>query len=269
MKRIIVIAIIVVSSICTVKSQGLIVTTSGKQLIELKEKGVSVVIPNNKFGEELKSAVEKHWNATKFQFVSEEEVAKFENNKEIALLGFFKGDFDATGYSLSNIDFIGITKKYKENQGYKVSDSRGTYAGFIYPGEGVVESDLESTLVLYIKTLNYMINSGGAKKWMAEMKKAGSSDNKKIIYALEKDLEIPLEELKTLYKGDIEVVEKSIYNKAILDNKDVLFFVNTKTSACFNFSVISNTGFPHYALIGGQVSPRMLTGYLKMLFKKL
>ena len=265
MKKFIVFALIISSAICT-QGQGLYVTQNSKALDLLKQNGITVVIPDNKFGELLKKTVTEHWTATKYEFINQQDISKFENKKEINLLGYFHGEFESGKHYLYNVPFIGVTNKYIAEKDYKVRD-KDTYAYILYAGDGVAEENLEVTLLLYIKTLNNLINIGGAKEWMAEIKKTGKDVKKKKIYVLEDDLEASIADIKKKYTGSVKKVDRVTYNNAILNNEDVNIFLDVRTSTCFLFAVISKDGFAHYTMFASTMN--LTKAYQLALFKAL
>jgi len=266
MKKIIVLTLIIASSFIDTQAQGLYVTTA-KKIELLKQNGVKVVIADNKFGQLLKKTITEHWKATKYEFITEKEVKEFENKKEVNLLGYFKnGEFESGKHYLYGVPFFGITNKYIAEKDYKVRD-KDAYAYILYAGDGVTEANLESTILLYVKALNSLVNTGGGKAWMAQIKKNGSAVKKKKIYAVKEDLEPSTTDIKKKYSGIVKKVERDIYNSAIMNTEDVHIFLDVRTGSCYLFAVIDKDGFPYYTMIGSTMT--LTKAYQLALFKAL
>jgi len=236
-----IIILVVITSAFNSSAQGTFVTNA-KLLKSVTSNELNVVIPDNKYGEQLREVVKEYWTLTKYKFITEQELESIEDKKEINLLGSFKGTFMAHSYELSNIPFLGVVNKYSSRGKYSYQ-KKNIAAHVLLPLETIADEDLKTVLIMHVKSIQLLIKTGGMKQWYGPMLKSRKEVKNKTVIICKDDLDGALTNLKEKYSGKIKVVEKSEYNKLILNDKKSLFLMSLKDDSMYNFlSIISSEG---------------------------
>ncbi|PCJ28073.1 MAG: hypothetical protein COA97_02010 [Flavobacteriales bacterium] len=243
---------------------------NGNIVSGLKGKELQVVIPDNAYGKALKEAVTEHWKASKFKFITEKELASYEDKKKVYLLGEFKGKFTAHSYDLSNIPFLGIVNSYNVKNKYFYK-KKNLLAHVMLTVEDVSEEKLKSVIILHIKTLNYLIKTGGYKTWYPAMGKLKARVKKKTVLILKEDMKGDLSTLEKKYTGKIKVVEQAEYDKALQSEEEVLLLSSLRDESMYScLSVVSNKGKVYWSDLNHSAERKDWgKGFLIRFFKNL
>jgi hypothetical protein len=268
MKKLITLAIILITSTTYIKAQGYNVAIKWEILSKLKQRGITVVIPENKFGKILKETIITHWKASKFEFISEKELANYSDGKEVFLFGLFNGEVESAKHYLKNVPFIGIVSKYNKKNNYTTKTK--ACVSIVYPGDGISDENLESTILLYVKIMQNLVNSGGAKNHMTEAKKNGKNARKKPAYVNKDYFKASTTDIKKKYDGRIKKVEREIYNQTIMNNEDVLISLDVMASTYHLFAIVDNkTGLIYSYMFTSTITPKTAASIQKFTFNRL
>lgn len=245
MKKLILLTVIL-SNVFYTYGQAVFVHTD-KNVELLKKEPIKVVITDNKIGKILKKVVTENWVATKYEFITSEELSSYSDKQQVTLLGNFRGTFQAHKWELKNAPFLGIINSYRKEKSYDRTKEITVY--LVYDFESLPEENLESMMLLNITTLQYLISTGGYSKWYPSMteKIKTKSVKRKTVLICDEDLKAPLADLKKKYTGKVEVVDRATYNKAILNKEDYVFFLNMRSSLYHSLILIDNKGFVYYS----------------------
>jgi hypothetical protein len=205
---------------------------SKKELDKLKNSTMLVVLKGEEsFISSLKKAIEDNWTFTKFEFVTESEVQKkFVNKEEVFLFGYFTGDFSSYKYTLKEMPVIGIAERYLTKGKYKIQgDIKICYP---YPFEGIESQYLDAYLKVYVQLLNNyleLLNAPDSKvksmyAYYIQVKTRNKLCRDKKLLICEEDNYLTDDVIKSIYKGDYEIVKRERINKAILNREDVLIY---------------------------------------------
>lgn len=253
MRKLLSIALLAVTSI----GYGQGVFVHNENIISgLKGKELQVVIPDNSYGKFLKEAVTSYWKASKFKFITEKELEGYEDKTDVYLLGEFLGQFTAHSYDLSNIPFIGIIHPYTTKNKYFYK-KKNLLAHVMLPVENISEEKLKSAIILHVKTLNYLIKTGGYKAWYPAMNKLKTSVKKKTVLILKEDMKGELSDIQKKYSGKLKIVEQAEYDKAILGEEEVLLLSALRDNSMYScLSVVSNKGKVYWSDLNHSVAKK-------------
>ena len=123
------------------------------------------------------------------------------------------------------------------------------------PLDDIAAENLKSVVTLHIKTLNYLVKTGGYKVWYPSMNKLKAKIKKQTVIICKDDMKGSLAKLEEKYTGEIKVVEKEAYDKALSGEEEVLLLVSLKSESMYScLSVVSNKGVVYYSDLNHSVA---------------
>ncbi len=226
---------------------GKINTNKAKALMSGKIKVITQKNDTNGYNEALKFSIEKNWNASQYEYISDDNLNSIVPvGNDAYLFGYFTGIIENSKYVISNIYIFGVVNK---NRGYKYYRTAKDLSSVMFmPFVGIDKNYLKEYLSLYVKIINWSIklvanepNLCSNIMWITKYanKFTGKVKSSKLLIC-DKDFYVEDKTKIKKYTSPYEVVTRERIAKAITDNEDVYIYILSEFSATFSSHQIVN-----------------------------